>query len=209
MPTQATGTQSWLNSYCEQYRPFYQTLAAYTTYKANELNTDSLGAYISSGGLQSDLEGKTPDLSPAQMEERKQQNFTKLEQMENKMYYMNRCIQNDITQRSERAGEIYKLQDQVTEEQKKADEMEKTATDAKERANFVEHPYSKTSRHETWFPLGRPLKKESVPVLLSFAIVCLVLSLGMFLRQLTIQFHLESPFLAQFIQSVTQRLSGY
>ena len=175
---------------CNSYRPFYQTLTSYNEYKTSNLNTDALGNYISTS-LQSDLASNT-----AESQQSIQTNLDALQNLELKVYNMTRCVQAEITQRSEKAGDIYKLQEQVTLEEANAAAMEQTAKEAKERASLLDKPYSKTNRHELWLPLGRPLKPESVPVLLSISILFLILSLGMFLRLVSTEFRFTSPFLA-------------
>lgn len=191
-PTQSTTTY---DPGCDTYRPNYQTLTAFSDYKSTNLNTDPIGNYISTS-LSSDLAGNTPNRSVAEMQMNVQTNMTELQNLETKVYGMTRCLQAEILQRSERAGDIYKLQEQLTQEEKDARAMELTAKDAKERAKFLEDPYSKTTRHELWFPLGRPLKMESVPVLLSISIAFLVLALGMFLRMMSVELRLTSPWLS-------------
>ena len=93
-----------------------------------------------------------------------------------------KCIQSDILQRSDYASRLYSLQQEVEEARKTLEERKQTASEAKERVSDVQDPYSKTTWWETWFPLGRPIQKENVPVLLSVSILMLVFSLGIFLR---------------------------
>ena len=180
---------------CELYKQHYQTITAFNDYKTNNLSTEAVGNYISTK-LGSDLAGNTRDLSAEEMQENIQTNLDLLQTLELKVYNMTRCLQKEITERSERAGDIYRIQDELTQEEKEAKGMEQTAKEAKERAKLLNNPYSKTNRHELWFPMGRPLKPQSVPVLLSIAIFFLILSLGMFLRLANIEFKLVSPLFA-------------
>jgi hypothetical protein len=93
-----------------------------------------------------------------------------------------KCLQTDILQRNDYTSRLYTLQQEVEEARKTAEERKQTASEAKERVSDVQDPYSKTTWWETWFPLGRPIQKENVPVLLSVSILMLVFSLGIFLR---------------------------
>ena len=93
-----------------------------------------------------------------------------------------KCLQTDILQRNDYTSKLYTLQQEVEEARKTAAERKQTASEARERVSDVQDPYSKTTWWETWFPLGRPIQKENVPVLLSVSILMLVFSLGIFLR---------------------------
>ncbi len=93
-----------------------------------------------------------------------------------------RCIQEDILQRNEVSSKIYTLQQDIENLRKELKEKQEIVSEAKERSETLRDPYTKTTWWELWFPLGRPMKKESVPVLLSVSIFMLVFSLGIFLR---------------------------
>lgn len=188
---------------CDQYKPHYQSLMAFKDYKNQYLNTDSVGNYMSST-LASDLNNTTPNRTPAQMQQAVQENLSNLQNLETLVYGMTRCIQKDILQRSERVGDIYKLQSKLNTEEAAANDMELIAKTAKERASRLDHPYSQITRHETWFPLGRPLREGSVPVLLSISILFLILSLGMFLRMISTDFRFESDILTRLFPSYFQ-----
>ena len=127
--------------------------------------------------MASDLGSKETDA-----EQRLQTNFTILQMVEANVQNIMKCLQSDIIERQCHAGKVYSIQEEIQTAKKQAEETAQLAKDAKERADLLREPYSKTTRWELWFPIGRPLQKESVPVLLSVAILLLVLSLGMFLR---------------------------
>jgi len=105
-----------------------------------------------------------------------------LQTAENKLNSYISCIQKDIIQRNDFSSRIYNLQQEVETARKNTQQLKETANEAKERSQDVQNPYSKTTWWETWFPLGRPIQKENVPVLLSVSILMLVFSLGIFLR---------------------------
>jgi hypothetical protein len=102
------------------------------------------------------------------------------------------CINKDIIQRNDYASRLYNLQQEIENLRKEVKEKKETWSEAKERSNQLENPYEKTTWWETWFPLGRPIRKENVPVLLSVSIVMLVLSLGVFLRYAGFELRLDS-----------------
>jgi hypothetical protein len=77
---------------------------------------------------------------------------------------------------------MYTLQQDIENLRKELKEKQETVNEAKERSETLRDPYTKTTWWELWFPLGRPMKKEHVPVLLSVSIFMLIFSLGIFLR---------------------------
>lgn len=108
--------------------------------------------------------------------------LAKLIVLENNLQKYLSCVNSDLQEMGRQASKIYTLQDTLKENRKKAREMEETAREAAERSQLVTDPYSQTSYQESWFPLGRPLKKDNVPVLLAFSIFFLVFAFAMFLR---------------------------
>ncbi len=95
--------------------------------------------------------------------------------------YLN-CVNSDLQEYGRQASKIYKYQDELKDKQNDVKKMKEVANEASERAKLVTDPYSQTSYHESWFPLGRPMKKDNIPVLLALSIFFLVFSFGMFLR---------------------------
>ena len=166
---------------CVNLRPSYQSMEKFLRYKDTTLNTDDIATYVG-GLLASDLQNKGTPQQQAGAQQRVNENLGKLRVLEQNVANMMKCVQNDIIQKQKYSTKIYNLQSEVQDKQAEVDSMEKVAKEAQERAQLLENPYSKTTRWETWFPLGRPLQQTSLPVLLSFALLFLVLSLGMFLR---------------------------
>ena len=161
---------------CSYVRGIYMDEAKYYDYKDRELNIDGLANYIRTD-LAGDLNKRSEETDPRLMN-----NYNQLQFFESKVQSLMKCMQSDLVERQCHASKIYNLQEDITTVRKEAREVADVAKDAKERAELLREPYSKTTRWELWLPIGRPLKKESVPVLLSIAIIFLILSLGMFLR---------------------------
>lgn len=176
---------------CAQLRPRYKSMEAFLSYKTTNLNTDDLATYLGGGTLASDLQNSGTPEEQAQAQSRLNTNLGTLRVLEQRTADMLKCVQQDIIQKQTYSGKIYNLQMEVEAKQKEVDAMESTAKEAEERSNLLDKPYSKTTRWESWFPLGRPLKIESLPVLLSFALLFLTLSLGMFLRLTGVQLSLN------------------
>ena len=118
--------------------------------------------------------------------------LNQLQLAENTIASYIQCIQKDIVQRNDVSSRLYTLQQEVEEARKIAAQRKQTLEEAKERSSEVQHPYANTTWWETWFPLGRPIRKDNVPVLLSVSILMLVFSLGIFLRFAGVELQLVS-----------------
>jgi hypothetical protein len=127
-----------------------------------------------------------------QDEELYQTAISNLDQVEFLLYQHMKCINKDIIQRNDYASRLYSLQQELEEARKQVKEKKQIASEAKERSDQLDNPYNKTTWWETWFPLGRPIRKENVPVLLSVSIVMLVFSLGVFLKFAGFELRLDS-----------------
>lgn len=92
------------------------------------------------------------------------------------------CLNKDILQRNEYASRMYTLQQEIEDIRKEVQAKKTILQESKERASQVETPYATTTWWETWFPLGRPIQKENVPVLIGTSIAMLLFSLAIFLR---------------------------
>ncbi len=108
--------------------------------------------------------------------------LSKLQVLENDLDAYINCINNDIIQRNDYSSRLYTLQQEIESTRKEVQDKKQIANDARERSDQIENPYNKTTWWESWFPLGRPIRKENVPVLISISILMLVFSLGIFLR---------------------------
>jgi hypothetical protein len=175
---------------CRELRPNYASMNSFLKYKENQLNTNDLDIYVG-GLLSSDVQNQGTPEQQAEGQGRLNTNLGTLRILEQKVASMMKCIQQDIIQKQTYSGKIYNLQMEIEDKRKEVSSMETTAKEAAERAELLDKPYSKTNRWETWFPLGRPLQKESLPVLLSFALLFLTLSLGMFLRLVGVQLRFD------------------
>lgn len=175
---------------CSELRPKYQSMETFLKYKETDLNKTELETYVG-GILASDLQNRGTPEQQAEAQGRLTSNLSTLRVLEQKVATMAKCVQQDIIQKQNYSGKIYTLQMELEQKQKDVDSMEAQAKEAEERSEFLDKPYSKTTRWESWFPLGRPLHQESLPVLLSFALLFLILSLGMFLRLTGIQLNLS------------------
>lgn len=177
---------------CNTVRPNYTSEQAFTAFKEangpNDVNTLLNGfKNISGNEMMRNKNSADPTL---------QNNYFKylgdLMLVENILTKHLNCLNKDIIQRNDYTSKIYTLQQELESVRKEAEQKKQTAKDAKERASQLENPYSKTTWWETWFPLGRPIQKDNVPVLLAVSIIMLVISLGIFLRFAGLELRIDS-----------------
>jgi len=179
-----------LSNECANIREYYSSLESYQSLKdtyPEVLKIDSLASYINQGSLDNDLRK-----NDAAAQKRVSMNLDSLQNKERVMNLILKCITGDISTLQSEAGKIYNLEKELSEKTKEANSKEDIAKEAKERANLLETPYNKTSVWEALFPLGRPLQKESVPVLLGISIFFLIFSLFMFLRLASIELEFKA-----------------
>jgi len=179
-----------LSNECANIRDYYSSLESYQSLKdtyPEVLKIDSLASYINQGSLDNDLRK-----NDAAAQQRVSENLDSLQNKERVMNLILKCITGDISTLQSEAGKIYNLEKELSEKTKEANSKEDIAKEAKERANLLETPYNKTSVWEALFPLGRPLQKESVPVLLGISIFFLIFSLFMFLRLASIELEFKA-----------------
>ena len=174
------------NRDCAYVKQYYSSQEKYDTFKETQdvFNHDSLASLDTYFSNQYYTDKSSSD--PA-AQQRMTQKLGNLTYKKNFMNYFKRCINNDSISRQDKSSEIYTIQKTLDEKREELKDKEEIAAQAKERASLLEKPYNKTTVWEAWFPLGRPLKKESVPVLLGLSIFFLVLSLGIFLRLASIE----------------------
>lgn len=187
---QANNIEDSVSQTCKSLRSNYENMNTFLETKDRQLNTDELGVYINSL-LASDLQNTGSPEQQAAAQQRLNENMSALRLMERSVDTLQKCLQEEILYKQNYANQIYNLQKEVQEKQDDVSSMEGVAKEAEERAKLLEEPYTKTTKWEGWFPLGRPLQQTSLPVLLSFALLFLVLSLGMFLRLAQISLRLE------------------
>ena len=120
--------------------------------------------------------------SPSNQEEVVNEKVNSLREVESELQAAMGCLDKEINQRQGISSDIYSLQGQVKDKEKVVETKHTNVQAARERAHLLRDPNSETTVWESWFPLGRPLEKHSVPVLWFFAIVFLVVSIGLFLQ---------------------------
>jgi hypothetical protein len=162
---------------CDTIRPNYQTTLAFNSSVKARLQTyiDNLGG---DGQMYEQLQNSRDSNNVALAA----QKLDDLQKAENNIGAYLRCLNKDIIQRNDYSSRLYTLQQDIEGKRQEVQEKQQIAKDAHERSSQLENPYNNTSWYQSWFPLGRPLRKEMVPVLLSTSILMLVFSLAIFLR---------------------------
>jgi hypothetical protein len=119
------------------------------------------------------------------------QKMNHLKGLETDVQSVLKCLQEEIVQRENISSDIYDLQQKAKEKKEQVETKDINVRSSKERAALLRDPYSETTVWESWFPLGRPLEKSSVPVLWTMALIFLIVSLGLFLYMVGFQLEIE------------------
>jgi hypothetical protein len=109
------------------------------------------------------------------------QKMNALKALETEVQSVLNCLQKEIIQRENISSDIYDLQQKAKEKKEQVKTKDINVRSSKERAAVLRDPYAETTVWESWFPLGRPLEKSSVPVLWTMALIFLLVSLALFL----------------------------
>lgn len=119
------------------------------------------------------------------------QKMNDLKNLETDVQSVLKCLQEEIVQRENISSDIYDLQQKAKEKKEQVETKDINVRSSKERAALLRDPYAETTVWESWFPLGRPLEKSSVPVLWTMALIFLIVSLGLFLYMAGFQLEVE------------------
>lgn len=110
------------------------------------------------------------------------QKLNKLRDTEVKMQGAMKCLNLETNQRQSISSDIYTLNQEAKVKEKEVKTKHENVKAAKERADLLRNPYEETTVWESWFPMGRPLERGSIPVLWFLSIVFLTMSFGVFLQ---------------------------
>jgi len=66
---------------------------------------------------------------------------------------------------------------------------------AKERVERMRNPEQHVSFYEGWFPIDKPLKKSSIPILIAFSILFFTLFIGFILATMTVTLSINFAFM--------------
>lgn len=95
-----------------------------------------------------------------------------------------RCVQEKTSQLNNLSTDIYSLQQQFAVEQKNIKNANEDMKIAKERMKLLVNPEEKRTVYESWFPLYRPLRSESLILLLALGLFFTTVFFGLLMRQL-------------------------
>lgn len=95
-----------------------------------------------------------------------------------------RCLQERTTQLNNVSSDIYTLQQEFAVQQKGIKNANEDMKIAKERMKLLVNPEEKKTVYESWFPLQRPLRIESMILLLALGLFFITVFFGLLMRQL-------------------------
>lgn len=129
---------------------------------------------------------------PSSKRELVDRKLRQLRDTEVKMQEAMKCLSLETNQRQSISSDIYTLNQQAKAKEEEVKTKHENVKAAKERAELLLNPYEKTTVWESWFPMGRPLERGSVPVLWFLSIVFLTISFGIFLQLLGVKLEIST-----------------
>lgn len=144
---------------------------------------------------------------PSSKRELVDRKLRQLRDTEVKMQEAMKCLNLEVNQRQSLSSDIYSLNQEAKVKEEDVKTKHENVKASKERAELLRSPYEETTVWESWFPLGRPLERGSVPVLWFLSIVFLTLSFGLFLQMIGITF--EIPGLKESWDSIVNWIQSF
>ena len=77
------------------------------------------------------------------------------------------CLNEKIRGVSELTNKIQTAQESIINLNKQISEADEHVSIARDRVGYIRNPEKHTSFYESWFPLGRPMDKKSIPILIA------------------------------------------
>ena len=117
----------------------------------------------------------------------------RLAQIEADVFSTVGCIQEKINGLNALPTTISKAQEDILKLQEQLLNRKDTIRVAKDRVAYLTEPEYKVSFYESWFPINRPLKPVTIPVLISLATFLTLLSLGFLFALVGIYVFIQFP----------------
>jgi hypothetical protein len=77
------------------------------------------------------------------------------------------CLNEKIRGVSELTNRIQTAQEEIISLNRQISEADEHVSIARDRVGYIRNPEKHTSFYESWFPLGRPMDKKSIPILIA------------------------------------------
>ena len=77
------------------------------------------------------------------------------------------CLTNKINNMSNLTNKIQTAQEEIISLNKQISEADEHVSIARDRVGYIRSPEKHTSFYESWFPLGRPMDKKTIPILIA------------------------------------------
>jgi hypothetical protein len=121
------------------------------------------------------------------------------------------CLQGKIREIQGTSSGASRAQEQILATKKQIQEEEQNVAIAKDRLNYLRNRATDVSYYESWFPLDRPLKKTTIPILLSISVFLTLLSLAYLLAamgfELLVKFTWEEVQYPEWVTAIFSQLT--
>jgi hypothetical protein len=118
---------------------------------------------------------------------------TTVKAVENALTSYQFCLQSEITSLSNSSTTIAELQNTITKTNAEITSAKNDVEIAKDRAKSVVHPEQVSSYYESWFPINRPLKHYTIPLLIGTSLFLLSVTFFLTLSFMGVSFNMRLP----------------
>lgn len=118
---------------------------------------------------------------------------SELASLEATIYATVGCLQEKIAGQRTVSSDIATTQTNILKLQDSLQEQQETIQISKDRLSYLKDPEMHVSYYQSWFPMGRPMKEITVPILIGFSTFMTIASFGYLLFLGNIHFILRTP----------------
>ena len=118
---------------------------------------------------------------------------SELASLEAEVFATTGCLQEKIANQNRVASDISTRQANILRLQDSLQDQQETIQISKDRLSYLKDPEMHVSYYQSWFPMGRPMKEITVPILIGLSVFMTIASFGYLLFLGNIHFILRTP----------------
>ena len=100
------------------------------------------------------------------------------------------CIQSQLTNLSGTSNQIHSIQEEIMTTKDAITQSEADSSVARDRVAYIRHPERNTSYYESWFPMDRPMRTSSVPIIVGLTVFVILFGILIIMSFMGIDFNI-------------------
>jgi hypothetical protein len=116
-----------------------------------------------------------------------------VEELETQITSYEKCLQSQLSTLQTSSTTVSLRQGSVSSISKQIEEAKKDLAIAKDRVLSVKHPERISSYYESWFPIYRPFKENTIPLLIGISLFMFLVAILLIFSYVGISFNLFVP----------------